>query len=266
MFRDIVQPRSKRNNRRGNATRGKQPTKISWDGWSFSGNSPANNPWDCLAVDQLVIRDKQQKDHPIRLYPNMRPEQLRQQIEQLKLAADGLEMRFVYTEDSDLKAYLRLFQVIWPNMRVEETLDASMEGAKVYQVPIYREFTVGVQYFQAIAKIAFHYYLVHSQHCWRGDEETFADIRDFIKHGKSKERYFHSSGKCIIDPCSPAARGSVSYVPKHWCHLLAADETRGTAGKTRFFVGRSPTQGILCYTWPLVTVNCFTPTKGHVYR
>lgn len=240
MFRDTIQPRSKRIRRRHKrANESNRATTFSWDEWRFSGTSPSNDPWNCNAVDQLVIRDKNGRDHSIRLYPNMRPEQLDQQIDNLPIGAtDELEMRLVYRDDSDLNAYLALLQAKWPGMRIQQALDASTDAERVYQVPICREFRVGVQYFQAVAKMAFHYYLVHSQHNWRGDEDNFADIRDFILNGKGKEQCFHSSGKLIVDPCSPETQGKLATVPIHWCHLLAADETHGTAVvRLRLFVG-----------------------------
>jgi hypothetical protein len=53
--------------------------------------------------------------------------------------------------------------------------------------------TYGREYFRAIAKIGFHYFLLHSK-IFNGAEKEFEAIRQFIRYGNGDERNFLTKG------------------------------------------------------------------------
>ncbi len=241
-FRTIVKPASKRLRRRGGGRqRGAMgasapKSQFQWDGWSISGGPSSDDPLGVSPFDQVVVRDGQGRDHSIRLFPRMRKKQLQQQVEQLAISSVR-EIRCFCSNESDLKDYSNLLEAVWPHLRMEGP-DKSRIEPGVYEVAIHREFRVKDPYFQALAKIAFHYYLAHSQRGSRGDEPAFADIRDFIMNGGNRDRLFRDSGRFFADPFPPVSKGIGAVVPANWCHVLAANETTDVAVVyLRLFIG-----------------------------
>ncbi len=126
-----------------------------------------------------------------------------------------------------------LLKAVWRNIRMGE---GQVIQVGTHRVRVHAEFRVTVAYFQAVAKIAFHYYLVHSRRRYRGDECHFAGIRDFIMNGGDKDRFFRASGRLFKQPFGKTRFGTVT--PDKWCHFLAADETQDLAvAYVRLFVG-----------------------------
>jgi hypothetical protein len=77
-------------------------------------------------------------------------------------------------------------------------------------------------YFRALAKVAFHYYLLHSRRGLTGGEPNFGPIRRFITEGGDQEPFFRGAAP-IRSPFGHA--GSCMVLPSRWCHLLAVDES-----------------------------------------
>ncbi len=93
--------------------------------------------------------------------------------------------------------------------------------------------TVTSKYFRALAKIGFHYFLKRMPK-FHGSEDTFADIKNFIKQGG-------------IDDVDNVVSGSLDQIsteitrgmrPVHYCHLLATGvNDQWLISKLQFFLG-----------------------------
>ncbi len=241
-FRLIVQPRSKRLRRRPcGGQRGAlgacaPKLQFQWDGWAISAGPSSDDPLGVSPFDQIIVRDRQGQEHSIRLFPKMRKEQLQKQVAQLGIN-EMKEVRCFSSNESTLNDYSDLLKAIWPDLRMEAP-DKSRIDPGVYKVAIHREFRVKEPYFQALAKIAFHYYLAHSQRGYRGDEPAFADVRDFIMNGRDRDRFFGHSSRLFADPFPRTSTGIGTVVPANWCHVVAANEATGIAVVyLRLFVG-----------------------------
>jgi rubredoxin len=225
LFRSIVFPTSNRLKRRGQGrTKGAmgapapEVTVQLSHGKSLAARSLAN-PRESIALDNLFVRDADGVEKAIRLFPGLRADQLRQRIDELNLK-EVKELR-LDSCDANCAEFLALISKAWPTMTIQQQ---SSMNAGIHQVPTRITFTVNIHYFQAIAKIGFHYYLAHSKRNYRGDEPEFAGIRAFILNGGEKDDIFHPSGRTFATPFGEVRPG-MAITCSSWCHLLAADET-----------------------------------------
>jgi len=121
-------------------------------------------------------------------------------------------------------SYLELVKRAFPDLKVTE--ESTTEAGR-QQVQGRVMFAVKEPYFQALAKIAFHYYLGHSRRGYRGDEPMFEELRRFILSGGDVGKFIEYTQGRFRPPIGELPSGEV--VPKReWCHLLAADETAGS--------------------------------------
>jgi len=177
-------------------------------------------------VDQLVIHSQDGQQIPLELHPGMTAKSLCQKVK--RLGVTDIEKAHLSCSEDKLPAYRRLVQEAWPESKWE-ALPTTPAGR--HEVTAEYEFRATGHYFRAIAKIALHYYLIHSQRA-RGDEEAFAPIRQFIMEG-GEIAHFVSQDTNFFTPM--LSRG---YVPYRWHHILAADESTGTAvGYVCLFIG-----------------------------
>jgi hypothetical protein len=239
-FRSIVKPQSKRLRKRRSGPRcgamGAPPPEYTIDMGNYRAlvEPMETNPRDVRPVDHIFVRDKQDKETLVRLHPNIRPDQVLS-----ALAKAGLgEMKDVRLNcvQERLPEYVQLLQKLWPKSKYEEGEPTPIGVRR--NVPITITFVVNTEYFRAIAKIAFHYFLAHSSRAYRGDEDHFKHIRHFIMHGGESEGFFKQrSHRQFRLPFGDLASGGV-VTPKQWCHFLAATELDGEAlTYVRLFVG-----------------------------
>jgi hypothetical protein len=167
-----------------------------------------------------VILDEAGNEHHIRLFPGMSVEGLRAKINES--GADAMEEAYLQCGASDFEHFKSLFSQLYPSAEIVE--DATIE-AGTHRLAGRVRFQFTIEYFQAIAKIAFHYYLVRSRRGYRGDEPAFAAIRSFIKNGGDKDEFFHDSGQRFAVPFGQKVSGCM-VSPPNWCHVFAADETK----------------------------------------
>jgi hypothetical protein len=99
------------------------------------------------------------------------------------------------------------------------------------------KFTFHSDYWRAIAKIAFHYYLLNSKRGLHGDEPDFADLRQFILCGGDHGKFFANPSTRFVTPFGVLPDGRAR-LPSRWAHFLAADESQNEAvGVVNLFVG-----------------------------
>lgn len=270
LFRQIVKPQSKRLRRRGvgrpRGAMGAPPPKYTVDmgGHRELVDPLDDNPQLVSPVDQVFVRDKNGKEAWIRLYPNMRADQVRSDF--TKAGVGEMEESRLHCAEASWTHYTQLLRQVWPNVKIEE---GEPTPAGVHpSVPGTADFVVNTSYFRAVAKIAFHYYLAHSHRGQRGDEACFDDVRHFILEGGDAERFFKESQRPdFAIPFGELPSGGV-LTPTQWCHVLAASECGGQGfAYVQLFVGRGHVPRphyVLLGQWssPIVVPKS---VWGHVY-
>src|SRR5262249_18993442 len=137
-------------------------------------------------------------------------------------------------DDQNTAQYLELVKVACPNAKLTE-LQSSDAGSHL--TPTRNTFTVDVRYFQAIAKIGFHYYLCHTRRNVSGAEPEFAAIRNFIQNGGEVDQFVQERSSQFKMPFGDLGNGVIC-VPEKWCHLLAVDERASNiSAYVQMFVG-----------------------------
>ncbi len=223
----LAQPALSRN-RRGrslSAAHGKPSPKftVEMDGHRIEVRPSANNPRVVESEDQLVLFDKQGNQHFVPLRLQMRAELLRKKLGRLGLL--DAPKKVLHASDETKVAYEMLMQQLWPNSKLDwkSTIPVGLNPATINIRTV-----VSKDYWRAIAKIGFHYYLYHSRRGRRGDEADFAAIREFILKGGDGDQFFKNVPTKFTSPYGTFADGSVRLPPRP-LHLLAADETEGYA-------------------------------------
>jgi hypothetical protein len=238
-LRQIVKPKSRRAEKRGpgqmrGAMKAPAPqfTIDLGDHLALVEPSP-DDPRDVYPVDQVIVADEAGHTEPVRLFPGMRLEQLRSRLSRMSIGeAKTARLR---CDDDHYDEYVQLLKSLWPKSDYEP---GPITEAGVYKVPGRAKFVVNVHYFRALAKIAFHYYLAHSNRGHRGDEPCFEGIRNFIMDGGNSDEFFNQAvGARFAMPFGELPQGGV-VTPTQWCHVLAASEKNGQADAyVQLFVG-----------------------------
>lgn len=190
------------------------------------------NPENTFPIDQLVIRDTEGTEHHLRLFPDMTAESLRRKISDAAPAPNS--PLYLHAEEPNHDIYVNLLAELYPDSPYVE--GESVE-AGVHRVRGLTEFRFSTDFYRAIAKIAFHYYLVVNRRGLRGDEPDFADIRRFIMEGGDHEEFFGAGGAKFVSPfCELPGGGAL--LSGVWGHALAADEEqREAVVNVMLFVG-----------------------------
>jgi hypothetical protein len=183
----------------------------------------ADDPLTAEAIDQLVIVDKSNKQHEIRLFPQMNAAALRTKVDALQL--DGWLTINLRADQANCSHYISLVKEVWPNMPIVE---ASEEQPGTHRVPMRIGFSVNADYWRAIAKIAFHYYLVTTSRGFSGHEPMFAGIRSFIIEGSDHQEFFVKPIRIAPPPFRELSEDQ-ALLPKDWLHVLAADDSEDIA-------------------------------------
>lgn len=239
LYRSYVKPNlGKRRNRGGirlNGVKGARRPKFTMtlNGRSVEVSPLDSSPLDCEFVDQLVLGDAEGAEHYVRLYPNMKLDELTAAI-QRQTVAEVTSCR-IECDETLTELAKDLVSKLFPSMSIQE--EGVLEPGEFNRVPGRIEFSFSVGYFQALAKIAFHYYLLHNRREFSGHEDVFDELKSFILDGGEHEKFFHSSGKPFNVPLGEQADGTLK-CPKHWHNFLAANEHCNTIViYMHFFVG-----------------------------
>jgi hypothetical protein len=226
----------------------------------------SENPNDVVPLDELVAVGEQGDEHHIRLFPGMRPDDLRTRIQKTGLTRIQKWYLRSGAEDDVWEKYVALVKDVLSPSHTEE-LPPTEAGKQCVRVR--SEFQFTSDYYRAIAKIAFHYYLVHNERGFRGDEPYFRDIRRFIKDGKGcRDEFFRSSGAEFATRFGRTASGGV-VVPGQWCHLLAVSEANNLIVVfVQLFLGPENIPEPVYVTLAEIDSPIVLPngTWGHVYQ
>lgn len=204
--------------------------RVEVDGMLALAEPSGDDPRQLDAVDQLRVYGKCGTQYLVRLYPRMSDAAIVRAINQRGLAIEDVVEIDLSCDQPWCSDYQASLSRLFP------TLGIVMEGETpggVVKVWTEIEFRVNQPYFQALAKIAFHYYLLHSTRGYRGDETEFAAIRNFIMNGGVISQFFRPA-ECPFRP--GFEQGVVS--PADWCHVLMAQETGASSSAyVQLFLG-----------------------------
>ena len=222
-----------------------------------------NDPTNITPVDHLSITATNGEVHHVRLFAGMTVDRLREDIEDLSIG----EFKEV-AMDCDpavTDQLVSLIQQMFPDWRFEQRGDTE---PGTYRLHSTTRFQFCGAYFQGLAKIAFHYYLVHNQNGFLGCEPEFAEIRSFIQNGGNPDSFFHSSGREFAVPYGPQPNGQV-LCPADWCHVMAAMDDGGpVVVYMQLFVGPGaiPPPNFVTLGTPARCEVRARGAYGHVYR
>jgi hypothetical protein len=175
---------------------------------------------------QIIFLDRQGKYHSILITQKIKIAQ--QLLSELK-AKDLVDLQFI-------ECWFAPGEEEWIERLCKE-FDAKIDygNAKQYgdmgQRKLVATFTVNNNYFRAVAKIAFHYFLKHFLQ-FTGFEKEFDGIKDFIFNGGESEHWVRQiEGSFIV--------GLEPYITTdRFGHLLALDkDEHGICAKIHLFIG-----------------------------
>jgi len=181
------------------------------------------NPENVCPVDQLVVRDATGTEHYLRLFPDMTADSLRQKIGKASPAPNS--PMYLHADEQNLDHYKGLLAELYPD---SPYVDNGSREAGVHRIQGQTEFRFSTDYYRALAKIAFHYYLVVNKRSLRGDEPAFDAIRHFIMNGGDQKQFFDAGGAKFVSPFHELPGGG-AVVSAVWGHALATDEEQNAA-------------------------------------
>jgi hypothetical protein len=204
-------------------------------------------------IPQVILTAESGTVHHVLLTNMTEPEQLKAKIEELNIVK--LKQVNVVATESERELVEKLTSFL-PEVQEAKWENLPMSG----KTPTRTEYEVTDRYFRAIAKIGFHYALKHFPH-FRGDEETFAGIRDFIMNGGSIPDYVTWSQKQVIEQIK------AGYTPVTFGHVILARANEHLVWcRLQFFLG--PDTVPLVYTVALARNRpavIYDITSGHSF-
>jgi len=152
--------------------------------------------------EQIVFVDKNGKCFPYRVPPWI--EKSKQLFDHVRktIPKDKYDALF-FRNDRFLKRMKKMLKGIGNNFEISEPLGDTI----IKEQEIKCHFTD--LYFRAIAKIAFHYFLTVFD-IYRGDEDLFSPIREFIIEGGNREDFVKDKTKAPI----------LAKTPNWWTHII----------------------------------------------
>lgn len=270
IFRQVIKPKSKRLNKRGigrpRGAMGAPPPKHlvdMGDHWALV-EPVLGNPKEVALIDHVLVWDAMGKETHIRLFSGIRPDQIRQACRDAGL--EKMKEARLHCSEDNWAEFTGLLCDLWPTAKFER--GASTPAGVDCDMSVKIELVVNISYFQAIAKIGFHYFLTHSGRGFRGDEPHFEAIRRFITEGGNIEGFFKRANRPTFGMPFGALRDGRVITPDRWCHVLAACEAdRQATAYVQLFVGPGCIPASY-YIWlgqwsnPIISLN---HTWGHVY-
>ncbi|MCX5675241.1 MAG: hypothetical protein NTX87_09550 [Planctomycetota bacterium] len=213
------------------------------------------SPGNFSPVDEVTILDENGNWHRLRLRAEITAGSLRHKVRGLHIK----EIRRCNLHAAQhYDHYLRLFKEAWPE---SEHVSYGQEPVGVKRAEAKTWFRVTHDYFRALAKIAFHHYLVFSSGAL-GHEPEFEGIRSFIIHGGDQKDFFVKAEHFEVR----AWRGCPH---THYSHYVAYDES---GDRVRAYVWLFAREGFVTCAyeieWPRRETPLILPRPNgaHEYR
>ena len=224
--------------------------------------------FEATSPEQLIYTDSQGNNHPVQLNPNMTSAGLEKSITRLKKSlSDGVQLTdkvHMSVDGPNRDHYLTIMRERRPEMKVGE-FSVTPPGT-TNDVEMRHEMLLTADYFRALAKIAFHYYLINSPRGLTGGEKEFRPIREYLKGGGRKEDFFMSKNPFLLPFNDDTKLGLTT---KNWNHvLLGAEQMDRAIVSLTLFIG--PNQVPKTYPIKIAYLNFkvsyFKQSFGHVYE
>ena len=192
-----------------------------------------DNPTNVYPIDQIVIHDDQENEYFIKLFSGMKKEHIEEQLK--KLGIINIRKVWFHFDETKGDEFEKILKEVFSSFE-KHKLPYTEAGVTPIDGRI--TFQVNDHYFRAVAKIAFHYYLIYSLRGYQGNEAFFNPIRDFIMNGGDHEVFFNPKGPKFAIPFGDLPSGGV-ITPDRWCHILSAyEEETYIIAYVQLFVGR----------------------------
>jgi hypothetical protein len=184
---------------------------------------------DAEYLPHMRITTYEDEVHYIRIPPDMTdPAAL---LGELKRRGIGkFKEVYVHVPTSERERVDKLIAVL--NVQKPGEWGESPMGESPVRIDAVTKYDVDDRFFRAVAKIGFHYLLKNFH--YRGDEDMFADIRNFIMKGEGDVKKFvnASKEKQIIEQVK------WGMVPNLDCHIVTAETTPDSIfSRMQFFLG-----------------------------
>jgi hypothetical protein len=206
-------------------------------------------------LSQLILTSESGEIHHLLLTGITDADQLKKRIEERGIDINKLKTVNVVATEAEQQTVEKL-TAIWPSVQEAKWETLPMLGKTFTNT----EYEVTDKYFRAIAKIGFHYVLKHFRH-FRGDEDGFAGIRDFIMNGGPIADYVTWSQKQVI------AQVSAGCTPTTFSHVVLGRANQHLVwSQLQFFLG--PDTVPLVYTVKLADNKptlIYDITSGHSF-
>lgn len=192
---------------------------------------PAHEMHQCKALPQLVLEDSEGKTSIVKLFHDDGLKEISASTLKEDVKKTGLNGRlritaFGLTQEQE--------EYIFSLLKVEETEVSGKKGEpQVIPVKSQAQVTCDKRYFQAVAKIAFHYYLISEDCLHDGYEDKFEPIRRFILNGEGEIEDFVQTRRGYLT--RDTANG---WRPKYYGHIFVGNVNRRAIDiKLKFFIG-----------------------------
>lgn len=238
IFRDFVTPTSKRMKRRGRsrlqAVDGIPTVKdvVEVNGFRCLAQPMVGDPTTVTSIDTLTVVDNRDREAYVRLFPSTTEEQVKRELAKQGVDPAGIDK--VFFSVSDLERWEPLVRALLPGANLIE-LPAFESGT--HRIDGCKICTTTTAYRQAIAKIAFHYYLTTTCRALTGEEGCFRALREFIVNGGDCTPFFRKPAFEFGLPVGLRPQGE-AWLSMNWCHVMAARDEDGLAvAYVHLFIG-----------------------------
>lgn len=263
-LRSIVKPRrrGRQSGLRQHGGRGcKPPRSIVWLGNRGELVEPhEDDPRTVTPIDHLTIVDDADNEEYVRLYPRMSLKRLKKEIENCGI--NKPQSIYCSCSHGEREHYAALLEELYPSHHRENLPDT---GPLIAHARGRTVFVFSLEVFRGIAKIAFHYYLVHNRRGYRGNEPEFSGIRRYIRQGGKFERFFEQRGPKFL----PLAGVPSGQTLADWCHVFGVHEVdKSVVVNMLLFAGPEYSGDAHQVTLGRINSKLILPSGmwGHVYR
>jgi len=216
-----------------------------------------------LENPHLTIVDEEASQFHVELFRSLTPQTLKQKIE--RLTTRKIKRAHLSCPETDWGFYVELLEQFWPGSKVQER-ETREVGRHPVEVEIKFEFNN--DYWRALAKIGFHYYLATNRNGYNGSERHFDGIRAFLRGEGKKHEFFDRVPPMFDRGLGPLPDGSM-LVTSTWQHWLAFCDVNGeVVAGVQLFLGPNNPAPIHTIFLGSYRSRLFVPesVSGHLYE
>lgn len=179
-----------------------------------------DNPDELRPIDQIILEVNECQYH-IEIPNKISADAVRRKIHRIGIKETDVKCVRWWCSDSNYEHYKAVTAEIWPSWLSADVGDVPA-GIRRVSVTIECRFTE--QYYRAIAKVAFHYFLTTSRLGFSGRESVFSGIKQYIVTGTNRSGIFIDSSPPFVFPFGTQGDGSYR-APRRTMHVICAIES-----------------------------------------